>query len=271
MEVITRIVPYKRSDKYFYLYAMGDEHLGSRDCAEDQVLAMRDEIKETHNALVVKMGDQIDAITKNDKRFESKGLAPWVRADNIVESQRKKVSELFKPIAPKIVAYLSGNHEETVHHEYQDDITRNLADDLGVPYAGYVCFINLLFKRVNSSESHLIQTHAWHGAGSAQTEGARLMRLMRLVNDVQAHIYLMGHLHAITVHTPQRLTCINGKVKAVNLAAVITGTFLKTYNQPSPGSTRPPSYGEKAGYKPAMLGCPIIRIRPDTLEFKVIV
>ena len=88
------------------------------------------------------------------------------------------------------------------------------------------------------------------------------MRLMRLVNDIEADIYLMGHLHAITIHTPDRLRVVNGRVRSVRLAAAICGSWLKTYNQPDEGETLDPTYGEQKGYKPSRIGCPIIKIYP---------
>ena len=210
------------------------------------------------------MGDYADCIIKDDKRFQSGGLAKWVEKDNIIQSQLDYVTDLFMPVKDKIICMLTGNHEETIHDKYQNNFTVNLCRNLGVTYAGYTCFIDIRFirsKNDNGTSSHCM-VHAWHGAGAAQTEGARLMRLMRLVNDIEARIYLMGHLHAITYHTPDRLVCKDGKVKSERLAAVITGSWLKTYTQTKTDEPVPPSYGEKAGYKPSRLGCPIIHIQP---------
>lgn len=221
------------------------------------------------NAYWIGMGDYADCILKDDKRFDIGGLAPWVKADNILETQRKWLNDLFSPIASKCIAFLTGNHEEKVHKTYQVDFTRNLSEDLKIPYAGYHCFINLGFNRHTPSGNDTYIIHAWHGAGSAQTEGARLMRLMRLVNDIQADIYLMGHLHAMTQHTPDRLIYFRGKVKSVKLAALITGSWLKAYTQPKEGETMTPSYAEVAGYKPSRLGCPCIVLYPDAKSFWV--
>ena len=136
------------------------------------------------------MGDYAECVTKTDKRFQLGSLAPWVKQNDIVESQRKWLNELFAPIKGRCLGLLTGNHEETIHEDYQDDITRHLCEDLGVPYAGYAAFINVTFSR-DGGHNRLYQIHAWHGAGSAQTEGARLMRLMRLVTDFNATSFLI--------------------------------------------------------------------------------
>lgn len=134
---------------------------------------------------------------------------------------------------------------------------------------GYACFVELHFSRAGSTERRLVQVHAWHGAGSAQTDGARLNRLTRLVNDFQADIYLMGHLHTIMTLPAQRIMCRNGRVKQVNLAVAMTGSWVKGYGQPKGNEHYNPSYVEEKGYKPNRLGCPIVHIRPFLDEFSV--
>jgi hypothetical protein len=187
-------------NQIFHLYPLGDIHLGSIHCSEDSIEAKIQEILNERNSLVLGMGDYCDCILKNDPRFDIEGLAPWVERGNIVEAQRKRVNLLFKELAKKgkILGFLTGNHEETIHLHYQDDITWNICQDLGIPYCGYHCFIVLNFTWRKSSNVFQVIIHAWHGAGASQTEGARVMRLMRLVNDIQADIYLMAHLHAMT-------------------------------------------------------------------------
>ena len=186
---------------------------------------------------------------------------------NIVESQRRRVVDIFKPLQEQgqLIGLGTGNHEESIHNQHDNDITRNICRDLKVPYAGYHAFIVLHFRRARKL-THSIVIHSWHGSGAAQTEGARLNRLTRLVNDIQADIYLMGHLHAMTAHTPDRLRIKNGKIQSVRLAATLTGSWLKTYNQPEEGEVQDPSYGEEKGYKTSRIGCPIIRITPENYK-----
>jgi len=183
-----------------------------------------------------------------------------VRKDNIITDQKKRCIELFKPVQNKTICLITGNHEETIHKYLQEDITHNICDELKIPYAGYHCYVVLTFMRGPTTRRQYV-IHAWHGSGAAQTEGARLNRLVRLVNDIQADIYLMGHLHAMTQHTPDRLTFRNGRIKSVKLAATITGSWLKAYTQ---GKS---SYAEEKGYKPSRIGCPCICINPDKDDF----
>jgi hypothetical protein len=263
MEVLEANLPF-RGQEPINLYPISDIHAGSIHCCERDIRRKVQEIANDSRALWIGLGDYADCILKDDKRFDIEGLAPWIEKGNIVESQRQWARELFSPIKDKCLGLLTGNHEEEIHLKYQLDFTRNLARDLNVPYGGYSCFLNLVVHST-ATQRHGILVHAWHGAGAAQTEGARLMRLMRLVNDVQADIYLMGHLHAMTSHTPDRLIFERGKIRSVKLAATITGSWLKAY-----GQNEPTSYAERKGYKPSRIGCPIVRIHPLEHTFEVI-
>ena len=264
MEVIIKEVKYRRPDS-FYLYPFFDPHLGAIESAEKQLISKVNECANRGRlGLALGGGDWHDCITSKDNRWRTNGIANWVEKRNIIDSQRRRAKEIFSPLVEQgqLIGIGTGNHEEEIHRRHDDDIIRNLCRDLNVPYAGYQCFYVLKFIRADRL-THSLVIHSWHGAGSAQSEGARLMRLMRLVNDIQADIYLMGHLHTMTSYTPDRLVVRNGRVKSVKLAATICGSWLKTYYQPKAGEIQDPTYGEEKGYKPSRLGMPIIRITPD--------
>lgn len=239
--------------------------MGSNEAYEN---ALRRKVTECANrgkfGIALGGGDWADCITTKDKRWRGNGVADWVEISNIVDSQRRRCNEIFRPLKEEgqLIAIGTGNHEEDIHRKYDDDIIRNLCRDMNVPYAGYQSFIVLRFIRAQKI-MHLLTIHSWHGSGSAQTEGARLMRLVRLVNDIEADIYLMGHLHAMTCHTPDRLIVRHGRIRSIKLAATICGSWVKTYNQPDEGEIQDPTYGEERGYKPSRIGMPIIKIIPD--------
>ncbi len=266
MEVIEKKIKCLRAD-VFSLHPIGDIHGGSMHCAEAAIERRVADIKADRNAFWVGMGDYMECILPNDKRFDIGGLAPWVVKDDIVESQREWVVNLLKPIAGKCLGLITGNHEETIHMNGEGDVTRHLCKDLGVPYLSASAFINLKFER--SGRMHHYRVHAWHGAGAAQSHGGRLMRLMSLVNDVEADIYLMGHLHTIMQHTPERLVCRQGRVRSIQLAAAITGSWMTTYTQPKAGEHLNSGYGERRGYKPSRIGAPVIHIHADKGIFTI--
>ena len=264
MEVIEYKITYKRPD-IFYLYPFFDIHLGANESAEKE---LGKKVVECANrgrfGLAMGGGDWCECITSKDPRWRTNGLAPWVEKRNIIDSERRRIREIFKPITEQkqLICIGTGNHEEEIHRRHDDDIIRNLCSDMQVKYAGYQAFIVLKFYRAKRM-THTLIIHSWHGSGSAQSEGGRLMRLVRLVNDIQADIYLMGHLHTMTSYTPDRLLHRDGRVRSTKLAATICGSWLKTYNQPDEGEIQDPTYGEEKGYKPSRIGMPLIRIEPD--------
>lgn len=265
MEVIQRVFKQVSKDEVFRFYPLGDLHAGSIHCDEDRFQRTVMEVKNYQQAIWVGMGDMADAVTVSDKRWDNAGIADWVERDNIIESQRKKIVEWLDPIKGKAVAYLTGNHEEAIHAAHQNDMSRNIANDLGIPYGGYHSFILLDFERKGSTDTARIVVHAWHGAGAAQMPGSRVSRLMSLVGSFEADIHLMGHLHAISTYSTSKLSVNNVlKIRAKKVCAVCTGSWLKAYEQGAGVS-----YVECKGYKPSELGCPVIEITPFKREFTI--
>jgi hypothetical protein len=86
-----------------------------------------------------------------------------------------------------------------------------------------------------------------------------------MLNDFDADIYLLSHLHDIKTLTSPRLILDNGNnIKARNRVGAITGSWFRSYEQ---GIV--PSYAEQRGYSPTNIGCPIIKIMPDKGIIKV--
>jgi len=270
LETIIHEIQYRNGDK-FSLYPFSDSHLGAAESAEATLSHTIQECAALGRfGLAIGVGDWLDCITKNDKRFRMNGLASWVEPSNIVDSQRRHAVGIYLPLkeAGQLICVGTGNHEEAIHNHHDDNVALNMCRDLHTRYAGYQAFIILKFHNVVSGVNHIRKIHSWHGSGAAQSAGARLNRLISLVNDIEADIYLMGHLHAMTAHTPDRLKVDDfGRIRSIRLAATITGSWLKTYDQSdTDGEYLDPTYGEEKGYKPSRIGCPIIRIDPEKFE-----
>jgi len=277
MEVVEFVIKYKSHNDEFHFYPTGDIHFGAIECSENDIARHVDKCLKDPVGYIIGKGDYADCITKNDPRFDTRNLADWVTKDNIVESQREKIDNLFKPVAQeqKLIVLLTGNHEEEIHLRHDNDLVRNVCKDLNVPYGGYQCFVVLKFEQKGNEGHHdTFIWHAWHGDGAAQSEGGRVMRLMRLVNDIEADVYTMGHIHgAISTYTPDRLryNYRSHKIESVKVIAALSGSWIKGFMQSTQKRPLNPYYGEKKGYKPARIGAPIITIRPYFREMEIIV
>jgi len=264
LEVITKRIDCTRPDKY-YLYPLGDLHLGVVHCDEDLLKEKVTEIKNTKNALWLGMGDYGDCITPSDfKRWDGKILAPWMKGneDNIGPTQVEKVDEILSPIWDKCLGLIEGNHDEDIrrrnHYDFMKELLKKANKKYKVPYAGVSCFVRLNFNRGGHVHDFLI--HARHGEGAARTSGARALAVLRLAASmVNAHIVLSGHLHGQeSPDIPQRLILRDDKIKSFETIATMTGAWVKAYMQGVP-----PCYLERWGSPPSTLGCPRVVIEPD--------
>src|SRR3990167_7558007 len=263
MEVIVKTIKANRNAE-FYLYPIRDCHLGSIHTDEDFLRRTVEEIRTTPNAYWIGMGDLADCITPSDyKRWEGKALAEWMKGkeDNIGATQCDKVCEIFSPIWNKCLGLIEGNHEDSIrrynHYNMMEEILKRAP---GVSYAVSSCLVKLVFYRGAHSDRRMVLIHARHGEGSARTSGARALAVLRLASVfVTAHITLMGHLHGQeSPDIPQRLVLSrNDKIKAFESVATMTGAWVKAYMQGVP-----PSYLERWGSPPSVLGCPKITIIP---------
>lgn len=249
----------------FRLYPIGDIHCGVIHCAESKIKRAVKQIAEDPFAIWIGMGDYADCIVPSDRRWDVEIIAEWVERSNIVESQRRWLVELFKPIADKCIGLLSGNHEESVRLRNYQDIHLDICRDLDVKPLGYSCFTKFLFER-GKGNVHQFTGVFQHGSGAAQTEGGKIMRLKKFMDSFDADIYGMAHLHDIKTNVIAQLYVDSGgNIKQKVRVGAITGGWLRTYTE-----GLPPSYAEKKGYPPTVLGCPHYVITPDKQHLQVI-
>jgi hypothetical protein len=109
-----------------------------------------------------------------------------------------------------------------------------------------------------SSQTFRIYGH--HGSGGAATPGGKLNRLLRFMNDFDADIYAIGHVHDVVVKSWPRIGANNACDKLIEIPriGIVTGSYLRTYTQGSTG------YGEVKGYSPVPLGAVAVEIEPHT-------
>jgi hypothetical protein len=258
LQVKEVMIKYRRSDK-FSIYTLGDIHLGTIHCAEHQLKNKINEIKKDPMAYWVGMGDYGDYITPKDKRWSSGDIAPWVKQDDIGESVRERLRELFEPIKDKCIGLLYGNHEVSYSKQNDGKVHEHICKDLKLDNLGYSCFIHFIFKRIGSTESHLIKGFFTHGNGGARTPGAKLNYLRDVMSSFDANIYGYAHVHDIKVHSPDVLKSTDSlEISAKSKIGALTGCWFRTYTQ-----GKVASYGEVKVYPPSRIGCPKFIICPN--------
>jgi len=259
MEVIEKIIEYRKSDGEWRLYPIGDTHLGIKNCTENDLQKTVQEISQDKRAIWIGMGDYGEFITPNDKRWDAQVTADWLKdQDNIAEDQTKYICNLLSPIKDKCIGLLSGNHEDSIRRYLKVNVQKNICERLELNNLGYSCWVRLRFWRKNSNEHHVYKCVFTHGSGWAITPGAKMNRLQRFMNSFDARIYGMGHMHDIITHTIPYLELSDANnIRQKERVGAVTGCWFKTYAQGVASS-----YGEKRGYPPTSLGCPVFTINP---------
>lgn len=264
MQVKTIDITYSMSDR-FRIYTIGDEHLGTKHCVENDLMDKVKEIESNPLNRWIGMGDKGEFITPSDPRWEYEVLSDWLYQDNIARGIEKRYCEIYNPIADKCDGLLGGNHEESIRRHNSDNVHKNICDELKVDDLGFACFIVYNFHRKNSNETHRVKGLVTHGSGNATTPQVKLGNLIRLMRNFEADFYAMGHVHDIlSAEIP--VLGLNDKnlIKHKVKVGTTTGCWFRTYTQGIRAS-----YGEQKLYAPTTIGCPYFEINPNTGEVTV--
>lgn len=245
MKAIRCDLPYAETIE---VYPMADLHIGDSQCDYKLILERIEYIKNTPNAYCILDGDLMDtAIASSIGDTYAANLQPM--------EQLKHCVTIFEPIKDKILAVLSGNHENRVYKSDGIDITEVMCAQLGI-IERYSPTTALLFIRIgnkrdstNHRRSELYTAYVTHGSGGGCKEGGKVNRLADLAAIVDADIYIHAHTHLPLVFRESyfRVNSGNSMVAPVEKLFVNTGAYLN-YG----------GYGDKAGFKPASKRSPVI-------------
>jgi hypothetical protein len=114
---------------------MGDEHSGNLLSYEDGIKEVHDYILSAGNRFVVKMGDRIDAIASDDKRYDLTAKEP------IPLQQAKQAIKDDLCVADRTLVRLQGNHEMKLWRF--GDLAAFIAEQLKQPYGTYSCVLEV--------------------------------------------------------------------------------------------------------------------------------
>jgi len=251
--VIKRVA--RRSEYRFWF--LGDIHAGHAGCALGSLKRTIARIEEDPRAYWFGMGDYWDLVTWGDKRFDPAGIAKELRGAHFEGLAKKMIEfgyELFKPIQKKCLGMLEGNHEWKYNIMRGGDapLVKDLCGAMKVPFLGYSAFKDVVFANIIK-----VRLYLHHGAGSAQTKGGKLNRLLRFVNSRDADVVAMGHVHALMDDVKPILAADDKceKITALNKLSILTGSYLEGFHHDEEGSS---SYVERAGFEPCAIGSPCV-------------
>lgn len=246
---------------------MGDIHIGPQACDEKRLQAVVNDIANDDDAYWIGLGDNCDFINRSDSRFDPGELAGWIKVSDLTDLARAQVSRLLKilsPIAPKCLALLKGNHEDSLTRHYERDVHLDVVS--GIKNAagwdaekklnlGYNGYLDLKFAR--SGATHTVKFFLHHGFGGGKLAGAKALNMQRLLWTNDVNIVLVGHTHVNTVQ-PEAVRGTNkaGDIVEYYRYGCVAGTFLRSFTEGDG------TYAEKKGYFPLAMCTNYIELRP---------
>lgn len=265
MRALTYRISYECGQR-FTIVPLGDVHFGSAACATHEFDSVIARIRSDPDCYWIGMGDMVESIAPNDKRWTAGGVDEKVvnlaSQDRIGDVYVAKMGDKLHPIAGKCLAYLRGNHERTFDKHYYTNLSVRIMDAAGIDadrYCPWAVVLRVAFETPYNMRTAL-RIFASHGWQAGRMDGAKVNEVARLMAYVDADIYLQGHSHARFVIPRTRITVNPSWTKVTDQKVYVahTGSFLKTLEQSDDAST----YAEEFGYPPTNLGVIRFHVTP---------
>lgn len=271
MELLNRHIKLSSRGAEIKVACLGCIHHGHSACNERLADFWYRRILNAPDTYCILGGDLVDSIFERDKRYCEQEVARWCRdrkwGGTLIDRQFRYALEKWRPLAEagKILWLHEGNHEQELRLRASRDLALDWCRELKIPYAGYQAHTNLIChygkpRRGTTSLSFRVTFFTTHGSGSAQTDGAVMNKVASLMNDYDADISIMWHLHR-RMHILKRSEGIGEPrvntppiIRNRDRLAAICGTFLDR----RVGIT---NYGERKGFKPIVPGPSVIHIK----------
>jgi len=219
----------------FRVLFLSDMHFGHR-CCDEKAIEKYLRLAQEEDMRVIIGGDLFEAkLRKSKGRLSEQIYTPG--------EQLAYWKKALKPLAGKIDAIVSGNHEERIAEEAEIEVLKEVADYVSAEYDPVGAWVAYMYNQSKSSR-HIesLSIYATHGSSGAILPGGKLTAAYRLRWSVSADAILTGHVHQFTA-TPGEfydvvLTGANKVIKAKKQWVITNGSCLKTVG----------SYGERKGY-----------------------
>lgn len=238
----------------------GDFHFGSRQCDVKLITKFVNKYAGVPNVKVILMGDEVDAICRSDKRFDSMSVADKYRGErNFLDLIIEDFIELLTPLKGQIIAGVDSNHVDSYRKASDSDAHYRISRALGFERLGYAGWISFMFNwhKADSGKGgnrgRTINYFVSHGKPStATTVGGALNTIANsaqwFLSDVCGH----GHTHKLSAGNSRIMFLPDPKhstYKKIKQHLVQTGSFLKSYSMDefSP-------YSERKLYPPIDVG-----------------
>jgi predicted phosphodiesterase len=188
------------------IIAGGDTHIGSIMTHTHGIEAAVDYVASGKNRFFIHLGDWIEAIMVNDKRYNQPPEGKKEKENSIPLRQARASVQMFKPISKKIIVGLWGNHERLLTN-YGNLVEDIICKELNIPYGTEVC--RIIFTNKDKPFFNIFAMHGRKLFNSAakdfeqrQANMKASMKLYLQEQEGDCSIMLCGHGHKILIVNP---------------------------------------------------------------------
>lgn len=252
MAIFTYRADFPAEWPYANIYVFADEHDGDPHCDLAEMQKRLDDAEKDPYGLVILNGDLMNTALRHSVSDVYGEIA------SPMEQIARLVARL-KPIAHKVIAATTGNHENRAYKESGLDIMRLVCRELGIEdrYCPEGVLVFLRFGQKKQYRHHDRKSLQWytiyatHGSGGGRKEGAKAIRLADMASIVDADVYIHSH-----THLPMTLKLAFYRADVCNCSAqLVTKLFVNTGASLEYGG-----YGQAQEFKPASTATPVIHL-----------
>ena len=241
---------------------IADVHYGNPLFSEHHLLKTREYVLAQDNRYVVLNGDLCESVTK-----ASKGDMNTQRSTP--QEQRDYIINYLLPIKDRILAMTTGNHERRIYNEVGVDLSKDIAEKLGVPYRADGVLLKVSFGSGNESHKekpYVYWIYATHGYGGARTKSAKAVKVERLGTWIHADVYIMSHDHVVNAAPDVYLLPDNRTHEQRNKDGMATGFVVGKVVAKRKMLVKTSAYLKWGGYSEAG-GFPPVDLMPPVIKF----
>jgi len=243
--------------KQLQVLPLSDIHYGNPFCSIKHLDRTLNKVKDSPNVFAILNGDLCESALRTSKGDIYKQVGS-------PQEQRDWIIERLLPIKDKILGCTQGNHESRIYNETGIDISKDIAEALGVPYRAEGILLKVSFgsnTAEHQGQPYVYWIYATHGYGGARTKSAKAVKVERLATWIDAQVYIMSHDHVVNAAPDVYLKPDNrgtldkdtgfvmGRISAYRKVLVKSNAYIKWGG-----------YSEAGGFPPTDLETPIITL-----------
>lgn len=224
--VVNRLRVEDHPEKQLTIIPLADAHYGSKEFNETRWTNTLKRIQDDPHCFCVLVGDLIDNGLKNS-------LTNVYDATASPLEQKEWLRNELKPLAPKILAAVGGNHERRTAREVDQDPLYDVMLHLGIEdkYRPNICFmqVRLVYDTAKAKNK---QRCEWsfaitHGNGGGQYIGSSANKVQNFGMAIEGiDCLITGHTHKPLTFPAAKLVFGHGAVLRRQFVVAVASSFL---------------------------------------------